>query len=88
MKKIKNTYKKSGVNISLANKFVKHISEISKKNVKKRNNSLEKENIGGFGSMFDISNYKIKDPVIVSSTDGVGTKIDLANRFKKLANIK
>ena len=35
MKKIKNTYKKSGVNISLANKFVKHISEISKKNVKK-----------------------------------------------------
>ena len=34
MKKIKNSYKKSGVNISLANKFVKHISEISK-NVKK-----------------------------------------------------
>ena len=87
MKKIKNTYKKSGVNISLANKFVKHISEISKKNVKKRNNSFEKENIGGFGSMFDISNYKIKDPVIVSSTDGVGTKIDLANRFKKFDTI-
>ena len=87
MKKIKNTYKKSGVNISLANKFVKHISEISKKNVKKRNNSFEKENIGGFGSMFDISNYKIKDPVIVSCTDGVGTKIDLANRFKKFDTI-
>ena len=87
MKKIKNSYKKSGVNISLANKFVKHISEISKKNVKKRNNSFEKENIGGFGSMFDISNYKIKDPVIVSCTDGVGTKIDLANRFKKFDTI-
>ena len=87
MKKIKNSYKKSGVNISLANKFVKHISEISKKNVKKRNNSFEKENIGGFGSMFDLSNYKIKDPVIVSSTDGVGTKIDLANRFNKYNTI-
>ena len=32
--------------------------------------------------MFDISNSKIKDPVIVSCTDGVGTKIDLANKFK------
>ena len=37
--------------------------------------------------MFDISNYKIKDPVIVSCTDGVGTKIDLANRFKKFDTI-
>ena len=36
MKKSKNSYKKSGVNISLANKLVKHISYISKKNVKKR----------------------------------------------------
>ena len=32
--------------------------------------------------MFDISNIKIKDPVIVSCTDGVGTKIDLVNKFK------
>ena len=31
MKKMKNSYKKSGVNISLANKFVKHISGLSKK---------------------------------------------------------
>ena len=36
MKKSKNSYKKSGVNISLANKLVQHISKISKKNVKKR----------------------------------------------------
>ena len=35
MKKIENSYKKSGVNISLANKFVKHISTLSKKVVKK-----------------------------------------------------
>ena len=81
MKKIKNSYKKSGVNISLANKLVKHISEITKKDVKKTNNSFNKEVIGGFGSLFDISKIKIKDPVIVSCTDGVGTKLDLANKY-------
>jgi phosphoribosylformylglycinamidine cyclo-ligase len=87
MKKIKNSYKKSGVNISLANKLVKHISSISKKGVKKTNKSFNKEVIGGFGSLFDISKIKIKDPVIVSCTDGVGTKIDLANKFKKFDTI-
>ena len=87
MKKIKNSYKKSGVDISLANKLVKHISSVSKKNVKKMNNSFDKEVIGGFGSLFDISKIKIKDPVIVSCTDGVGTKIELANKFKKLDTI-
>ena len=87
MKKIKNSYKKSGVNISLANKLVKHISTISKKDVKKTSKSFDKEVIGGFGSLFDISKIKIKDPVIVSCTDGVGTKIDLANKFKKFDTI-
>ena len=87
MKKMQNSYKKSGVNISIANKFVSHIAKISKKNVKKTNNSLNTENIGAFGSSFDISKIKIKDPVIVSCTDGVGTKIDLANKFKKFDTI-
>ena len=87
MKKIQNSYKKSGVNISIANKFVNHIAKISKKNVKKTDNSFNTENIGAFGSSFDISNIKIKDPVIVSCTDGVGTKIDLANKFKKFDTI-
>ena len=87
MKKIQNSYKKSGVNISVANKFIDHIAKISKKNVKKTDKSFNVENIGAFGSSFDISNIKIKDPVIVSCTDGVGTKIDLANRFKKFDTI-
>jgi len=87
MKKNENSYKKSGVNISLANKLVKYISSISKKNVKKTKNDFFRDKIGGFGSLFDISNLKIKDPVIVSCTDGVGTKIDLANRFKKFNTI-
>ncbi len=87
MKKNENSYKKSGVNISLANKLVKHISKISKNDVKKTNSSFSNDTIGGFGSLFDISKFKIKDPVIVSCTDGVGTKIDLANKFKKFDTI-
>ena len=87
MKRNENSYKKSGVNISLANKLVKHIYRKYQKNVKKMRNKSLNEEIGGFGSLFDISNYKIKDPVIVSCTDGVGTKIDLANKFKKFDTI-
>ena len=87
IKKIQNSYSKSGVNISLANKLVKHISNLSNKNVKKTKNSFDKINIGGFGSMFDLSKIKIKDPVIVSCTDGVGTKVELANQFKKFNTV-
>ena len=87
MKKIQNSYKKSGVNISTANKFVDHIAKLSKKNVQKTNNPFNADNIGAFGSSFDLSNSKITDPVIVSCTDGVGTKIDLANKFKKFDTI-
>ena len=87
MKKNQNSYKKSGVNISLANKLVNYISNLSKKNVKKTKASSQKDIIGGFGSLFDISNISIKDPVIVSCTDGVGTKIDLANKYKKFDTI-
>ena len=87
MNKIKNSYKKSGVNIPLANKLVKHISKISNKDVKKTSKFFNKEVIGGFGSLFDISKIGIKDPVIVSCTDGVGTKIDLANKYKKFDTI-
>ena len=87
MKKIKNSYKKSGVNISVANKFVNHIAKISKKNVKKTDKTMGFDNIGAFGSSYDLTKIKIKDPVIVSCTDGVGTKIDLANKFKKFDTI-
>ena len=87
MKRNDNSYKKSGVNISLANKLVQHISKISKKSDKKAKVNNNKEVIGGFGSLFDISNLKIKDPVIVSCTDGVGTKIELANKFKRFDTI-
>jgi len=87
MQKTKNTYKKSGVNINLADQFVRYIAKISKKNVKKKGKNLNADNIGAFGSTFDISKIKIKDPLIVSSTDGVGTKLELANKFGKFDTI-
>ncbi len=87
MEKTKNNYKKSGVNINLANSFVKHIARVSKKNVKKTKKRSFFENIGSFGSIYDLSNTKIKDPLIVSCTDGVGTKLDLANKYKKFNTI-
>ena len=87
MQKTKNTYKKSGVNIKLADQLVNYIAKVSKKNVQKKRKYLNKDNIGAFGSTFDISKIKIKDPLIVSSTDGVGTKLVLANKFGKFDTI-
>ena len=63
MNKDKFTYKKSGVNIAAADKFVKFISKISKKNKKKGNF----QNIGSFGSISNIPK-NIKNPKIVTST--------------------
>ena len=76
------TYKKSGVDISTADKFVKFISNISsnKKGKKKLTN------IGGFGSISNIPK-NIKNPKIVACTDGVGTKIEIANILKKFDTI-
>ena len=79
MKKIQNSYKKSGVDISLLNKLINHISQITKKMSKKREIHSLKMIIGGFGSLYDISKIKIKDPVLVSCTR-VGTKLDLASK--------
>jgi phosphoribosylformylglycinamidine cyclo-ligase len=87
MKKNYNTYKKSGVNMATADKLVKYISKISKKTYKKNTEMKSFKNIGSFGSIFDLSKLKIKDPIIVSSTDGVGTKIEIANQIKKYNTI-
>ena len=76
------TYKKSGVNIRAADKFVNFISKITsnKKGNKKFNN------IGGFGSISNLPK-NIKRPKIVACTDGVGTKIEIANLLNKFDTI-
>ena len=87
MKKTKNSYKKSGVNIKAADKFAKYIGKYSKKVFKKKINKFNKNNIGNFASVFDLSKLKIKNPLLVSSTDGVGTKIEIANQLNKFDTI-
>jgi len=76
------TYEKSGVNIKAADNFVKFISSISKK----RSKSKKFQNIGGFGSVNEIPK-NIKNPQLVASTDGVGTKIEIANQLNKFDTI-
>ena len=87
MKNIYYTYKKSGVNIRSANKLVKYISKISQKTNNTRSRLKSFNNIGGFGSAFNLSSLKLKNPIIVASTDGVGTKIELANHVNRLNTI-
>ena len=76
------TYKKSGVDINAADKFVEYIARISSKKKGKKKLS----NIGGFGSITNIPN-SFKNPKIVACTDGVGTKIEIANTIKKYDTI-
>ena len=82
MKKHKFTYEKSGVNIKAADNFVKFISNISSKNKGRK----KFNNIGGFGSISNIPK-NLKRPKIVACTDGVGTKVEIANTFNKYDTI-
>ena len=79
----KVTYTKSGVSIKVADKLVEKIKPISKKTFDK--NVLG--NIGGFGALYDFSKLKYKNPVLVSGTDGVGTKLKIAVKTDNLKGI-
>ncbi|MBD1142881.1 phosphoribosylformylglycinamidine cyclo-ligase [Pelagibacterales bacterium SAG-MED35] len=82
MNKKKFTYKKSGVNINAADNFINFISKVSSKKKGKKKFS----NIGGFGSITNIPKG-INQPKIVACTDGVGTKIEIANTLNKYDTI-
>jgi phosphoribosylformylglycinamidine cyclo-ligase len=77
------TYLKSGVDIEKTTNLVKFISKLSKSTKIKGSEIKNFKNIGGFGSVFDLGQYKIKNPLIVTSTDGVGTKLEIANQGAK-----
>ena len=78
----KLTYSKSGVNIPNADSFVKFISSLARKSSKRG----DFKNIGGFGAISPIPR-QLKNPHIVTSTDGVGTKIEIANDLNKFNTI-
>jgi phosphoribosylformylglycinamidine cyclo-ligase len=78
MKK-KITYKDSGVDIDRANSFVERIKPL----IKAASRREMMSGIGGFGGLFHLDISKNRDPVLVSSTDGVGTKLKIAQMMDK-----
>ena len=68
------TYKDAGVDIDAANRATARIRELASRTF----NSRTLSEIGGFGGMFDGAFPKLSHPVLVASTDGVGTKLKIA----------
>ncbi|MDO4190818.1 MAG: phosphoribosylformylglycinamidine cyclo-ligase [Bacteroidales bacterium] len=73
------SYEKAGVNLEAGYEVVRRI----KKHVSSTNRLGVMGNIGSFGGMFDLSLLNIKEPILVSGTDGVGTKLKLAFAMDK-----
>lgn len=73
------TYSDAGVDIDKANKLVSTINEIAKRTAR----SGVMGELGGFGGMFSLNVANLERPVLVSSTDGVGTKLKIAFMLDK-----
>ncbi len=73
------TYSDAGVDIDKANKLVSTINEIAKRTAR----SGVMGELGGFGGMFSLNTANLDRPVLVSSTDGVGTKLKIAFMLDK-----
>lgn len=73
------SYEKAGVNLEAGYEVVRRI----KKHVASTARLGVMGNIGAFGGMFDLSALSVKEPVLVSGTDGVGTKLKLAFEMDK-----
>jgi len=73
------SYEDAGVNINLANQIVKEIKPL----VKKTFTSGVMSDIGSFGGLFSLAGEKCEEPVLVSGTDGVGTKLKIAFKMDK-----
>ena len=73
------TYADSGVDIETGNEVVSVIKPL----VQDTHNDSVLSNIGGFGGLFELHTKDYKRPILVSSTDGVGTKLKLAQALGK-----
>ena len=73
------TYENAGVNLEAGYEVVRRI----KQHVASTNREGTMGNIGSFGGMFDLSALGVKEPVLVSGTDGVGTKLKIAFAMDK-----
>ena len=77
------TYKSSGVDINKGEDLVDLIAPLAKSTAIKGATG----ELGGFGGLFDLKKCGFQDPILVSSTDGVGTKLQLAIKTKSFFNI-
>ncbi len=73
------TYIDAGVNIDIGDKFIDQIKPL----VQETNTSGTKSSLGGFGGVFDLSKLLLKEPLLISSTDGVGTKLEIAIKMQR-----
>lgn len=75
----KNAYAQSGVDVEAGYEVVERI----KKHVARTERLGVMGALGGFGGMFDLSQLDVKEPVLISGTDGVGTKLMLAIQYNQ-----
>ena len=68
------TYRDAGVDIDAADESLRRVKEV----VRRTFDENVLENIGSFGAMYRFDPQGMKEPVLVSSVDGVGTKLKLA----------
>ncbi|BAF61380.1 phosphoribosylformylglycinamidine cyclo-ligase [Candidatus Vesicomyidisocius calyptogenae] len=73
------SYLDSGVNITKGNALIEQIKPIAKSTTRPE----VLAGLGGFGAMFELSFNKYKHPILISSTDGVGTKLKIAQMLNK-----
>ncbi len=79
MTKTSVTYEEAGVNIDAGNALVERIKPLAKATAR----AGLMGGLGGFGALFDLRKAGFKDPILVSGTDGVGTKIKIAQELSR-----
>src|SRR4051812_49842049 len=77
------TYAEAGVDIDAGNRMVELIKPLVRATARRGADG----EIGGFGGIFDLKSAGFRDPVLVASTDGVGTKLKIASQTSRHASI-